>query len=549
MAVAFSYIRWSSKAQGEGDSLRRQLARAQAYADAHGLELDTTHRDEGVSSMRGEHRLRGALASFLAKIEAGDIARGSYLLIDSFDRLGRENEMQMVNLMSGIVLRGVKIVTLNDNRVYNEKSRTEDLIVALISISRAHEENLIKGERVRLAHAESKRRAREEGRVWHRSGPHWLRFDEATRKFVPIPEKVAIVRRIFDLMDDGLGTSAVAQRLNEEGASTPKHGRAWDHSTVLGIAKSRTVLGEYQPKIAIANNRASGRPADGDPIPNYYGDPIIDPAQFHRVQAKIAARASKPSLRGRNTKVLTNLFTGLVVCHACRGVMGFHTASGGKQGWKRTSAFQCVNARRKSGCDHKTRYPYATLEAGIIASIPVFDLSGKKSQSPEETALNNAVAERAEIEKQIANLIELAATGSKSVAQAIATREAAMAAKDDEIKALRSRVTQTRNRKPPEAARKALQPLLAQMATAEAQELYDVRVRISEAIRSIVDWIAFGQPEAPNVVVNVLGLRYYLFDGKTGEFCQEWEGAGFITPDDVEEHAPTRARQMRRVLA
>ena len=119
MPVAYSYIRWSSKAQGPdrgGDSLRRQLSLAEKYAAKHELDLDTSYRDEGVSSMRGEHRLRGALASFLAHIEKGHVKPGDFLLIDGFDRLGRESEMTMVNLMSGICLRGVKIVTLNDER-------------------------------------------------------------------------------------------------------------------------------------------------------------------------------------------------------------------------------------------------------------------------------------------------------------------------------------------------------------------------------------------------------------------------------------------------
>ncbi|KVR83488.1 recombinase family protein [Burkholderia vietnamiensis] len=48
---AYSYLRFSTPEQAQGDSFRRQTALAEAYAQQHGLELDTTLRfaDEGVS--------------------------------------------------------------------------------------------------------------------------------------------------------------------------------------------------------------------------------------------------------------------------------------------------------------------------------------------------------------------------------------------------------------------------------------------------------------------------------------------------------------------
>ncbi|MBO0111153.1 recombinase family protein, partial [Listeria monocytogenes] len=76
---AYSYMRFSSAAQREGDSLRRQLQAAKDWAAARpDVELDTTTRDLGVSAYKGEHRVRGALASFLKRIEQGDIPTGSY---------------------------------------------------------------------------------------------------------------------------------------------------------------------------------------------------------------------------------------------------------------------------------------------------------------------------------------------------------------------------------------------------------------------------------------------------------------------------------------
>ena len=52
MSTAYSYIRFSSTRQEEGDSLRRQIEAASKYAEQNNLSLDTTLnlRDLGVSA-------------------------------------------------------------------------------------------------------------------------------------------------------------------------------------------------------------------------------------------------------------------------------------------------------------------------------------------------------------------------------------------------------------------------------------------------------------------------------------------------------------------
>ena len=49
---AYSYLRFSTPGQLEGDSLRRQTEAARAYAERHGLELsDLSYRDLGKSAI------------------------------------------------------------------------------------------------------------------------------------------------------------------------------------------------------------------------------------------------------------------------------------------------------------------------------------------------------------------------------------------------------------------------------------------------------------------------------------------------------------------
>src|SRR5262245_42614109 len=86
--TAYSYIRFSSPEQAQGDSVRRQTALRDAWLTRSGAILDTSLslRDCGVSAFTGAHRHnpdRHALAMFLKLVEAGRVPRGSYLVIEN----------------------------------------------------------------------------------------------------------------------------------------------------------------------------------------------------------------------------------------------------------------------------------------------------------------------------------------------------------------------------------------------------------------------------------------------------------------------------------
>jgi hypothetical protein len=76
---AFSYIRFSSSEQSKGDSLRRQTALAEEYAQRHGLQLDRelTFRDLGISAFNGKNKTEAALAAFI-KACKGDAGKCSF---------------------------------------------------------------------------------------------------------------------------------------------------------------------------------------------------------------------------------------------------------------------------------------------------------------------------------------------------------------------------------------------------------------------------------------------------------------------------------------
>lgn len=203
---AYSYIRMSTDGQLKGDSLRRQTAASQQYAAEHGLELAPPIEDIGVSGFRGSNREFGNLARFLDQVERGLIERGSYLIVESLDRLSRQNVFQAFTLLGQIIQRGVKVVTLMDGQTYDEKSLAENqgqIFLALGSMLRAHEESRVKSKRIAATWVQ--KRSEAQTKKLTAIVPAWLQLSADRKRIEVRPQRAAIVLEIFGLARDGYG--------------------------------------------------------------------------------------------------------------------------------------------------------------------------------------------------------------------------------------------------------------------------------------------------------------------------------------------------------
>jgi DNA invertase Pin-like site-specific DNA recombinase len=94
MATVYSYVRFSSKRQEQGDSLRRQKALGDAWLarrPEHHLDHTLRLRDLGVSAFRGKNldKDKGDLGKFLVLVQEGRIAKGSIFMLENLDRFSR----------------------------------------------------------------------------------------------------------------------------------------------------------------------------------------------------------------------------------------------------------------------------------------------------------------------------------------------------------------------------------------------------------------------------------------------------------------------------
>ena len=153
---AYSYLRFSTPEQSKGDSFRRQMSMAVAYASKHGLDLDQqlTFHDVGVSAFRGQNADAGRLAYFLEAVRAGQVPQGSVLLVEQLDRLSRLTPRKAVSVLEDIVETGVSVVTLTDEREYTADSLDTDhmdFIMSVLTFMRANEESATKSRRLKAA--------------------------------------------------------------------------------------------------------------------------------------------------------------------------------------------------------------------------------------------------------------------------------------------------------------------------------------------------------------------------------------------------------------
>ncbi len=330
MGKVFSYIRFSSAKQSAGDSYARQVRAAKAFCDEHSLELadprDYLFFDAGRSAYKGRHLDdTGELARFLTYVEDGTIPAGSYLVVESLDRLSRERVRDALPRFLDLLAKGINVYTSTDKRLYTRDYNEIDLIISIITMSRAHEESATKGKRVSSAWRNKQKDARDSGKPLGKLRPLWL--DVTPEGYMLNPERADVVRRIFALSTKGHGSRIIAATLNQEGIPAFSAGRKnfsglWGFSTVRHILDSRTALGEYQPHVFIDGKRNP----DGAPIQGQF-PAVVTEDEFYLAHA---ARSSRKTHKVTRTTTNFNVLAGILNCYKCGSAMHLQGQHGRK---------------------------------------------------------------------------------------------------------------------------------------------------------------------------------------------------------------------------
>ena len=497
---AYSYIRFSTPEQRKGDSLRRQTEYSEQYVKQHGLILDDRLKmqDLGVSAYCGANRDKGALGAFLKLVETGDIVPGSVLLVESLDRLSREEITEALAQFLSIIGKGIKVVTLADNREYTKETINAnfgELMYSLTIMARAHEESATKSMRSRKTWEEKRKNVRI--RNLTKKCPAWLKPSDYEKNFIPIPDREKVICSIFDMKLAGKGATTIVRELNSKpdfwkpkSRDKRKDGEGWRESYVKKILQNRAVIGEFQLYRKVKGKREP----IGEAILDYYPK-VIDRDVFFRVQEQIKSNIHK----GGKTGKVNNLFTHIAKCGYCGGPMAFIDKGPAPKGGK---YLVCDRARRGLGCCNVTiRYDeFERLALSHCKGLQPKDILNENDDR--KTAITLLKDQRdgkvGELNSTISEIENLAHSMSKTSDERVSTLlEKTMTEKFDMRDSLESEVnnlnqqieTSSQSFEDTQLTLDSLNELITYLSTAETKKLVEVRLKLRNEIKKLISVI------------------------------------------------------------
>ena len=324
--LVISYTRFSSSRQSKGDSYRRQTQTAAEWCAKQTppatLDEKYNFNDKGKSGFTGAHLKKGSeLYRLVEFAEEGELGQGDIVLIESLDRLSRLPLMEAFALIWTLTKRGMRIITLQDEREYNDRTltRLEDFLTATMIIARSHNESSTKSARLRETFTQHRTTGSKKA---FGSAPGWLSRKTKEAPWEVDPEKAASVSKVFAMAVQGYGSKLIAARANEEGWPSPMRlaltGARW-HAQMPGtILRNRAVLGWHEHKDRTFEAQAehwAGK-SRGVIIKDYYPQIIDDHTwTLARSGIKLRFRATRKSSN------YFNVFSGLVSCGRCGAPM------------------------------------------------------------------------------------------------------------------------------------------------------------------------------------------------------------------------------------
>jgi len=395
--------------------------------------------------------------------------------------------MTAFDRVRALLEKGIRIVTTDDWQKYDKDSLRDPprLMMLIVKFHRAHEESALKSERLRKTWQQKRAKAAE-GKPLTSWCPGWLTLKDG--KYEPIPDRVAVVRRIYEMALAGHGRDAITRTLNKEGVPTfgnfRKTPEAWHVSFIQSVLRNEAVIGRFQPKITKYDESGKRRRGedDGEPIEGYF-PAIIKKADFYRVQ-------KMRGVSGYKGHELVNILSGLVTCLHCGSNIHFVNKGPLPRGGYYLG---CDGARRKGICTAKPiRFDVAVTAVFRCLSDSDLDLrslldNGHKSRKAElQFQLEAVEAQISETDAKIENLLDSLELGER-VKKRIADNQATLERLKREKTTLEGDIAEASNGGDPVA------DITGLISKWSANELVgDLRVRLNAALKRVIETIIIG---------------------------------------------------------
>ena len=412
--ICHSYARFSSKTQGEGDSLRRQQSLAVEFCKRKGYTLSAQpYHDKGRSGFRGDKQK--ALKALLQAVKDGQIKSGETLIVEAIDRLSRKELLETNDMFTKIFKAGVNIQILSPSeKLYEASKARNDLAMSIeltVAAHAAHSYSELLSQRIKADLGQRRNRVREQakGETLSNRIPGWLRR-EGDRLEV-IPEARQAVEYAFKRTIEGVGRRVLLREMNARFKPIGSSG-AWN-ATALSLMLVGKRLRLPDGKIVVA------RAVCGESVSTITGEVfkpypvIITPKRWEQAAAMYGRRCRK---KGPPTSRV-NLLAGLLhwATDNSHGAIFTMYQPTNKKGVKRaTRRYQSYKGRNDEPGADKVTIEAEKLETMLLEFMPRLDLGAKKADR------------RGEVEDRI-ELLEAELRGVQQTAKDRPTGAAALA--------------------------------------------------------------------------------------------------------------------------
>jgi DNA invertase Pin-like site-specific DNA recombinase len=374
--------------------------------------------DAGLSGYHAKHIKKGRLKALIEAAESKAFEPGTVIVVEAWDRLGRQEPPVQTALIERLVRTGVSIGVCRMGQIFTRDDlNTTHWITLAAFVQMAYQESRQKADRVKDAWKSRRAAAGKEGKSLPCAAPAWMEVVDYRAKVGGalrlLPERAAAVKRIFELAAQGYGQARIIKQLTKEGhAPFTGMGRLsgkWTKAYVHLLLRDRRVLGEMRLK-------------DGTILTDYLPQ-IVDPTTFAVVQAALKNRDTHLNNKGgqaRNRDAAhVNVFKS-VLRHARDGE-GFVLHNQGARGGRR---LVLLNRAGEQGRGPRYTFPYDIFEEAVLQTLWEVD----PAEATPQAAGPNLVAALRErlkgVQKGVAFLKdELAANPSKAMADVLRRKE------------------------------------------------------------------------------------------------------------------------------
>lgn len=370
--------------KAESDSIANQRAMLQRYIAAHpDLELTAFYQDDGYT---GTNFDRPAFRQMEADLRGGKI---NCVLVKDLSRFGRDYIDMGRYLERVFPALGVRFIAVNDH--VDSGQGTYDLLLPMKNIFNTQYARDI-SDKVRSAiHAKQ-----QQGAFVGAFAGYGYRKDPDRRGHLLLdPPAAQVVRRIFDLFEQGDGQVRIAKRLNEAHIPSPSeykrilgeryaNGRRlqsttyWTYATIHRILQNQMYLGAmtqgrcFRPTM---HGKAKKQQASQWIVVEDTHEAIISKDQWDRVQTLLRARGREPDFTGN-----VGPFAGFLRCGDCGRAMVKSKQRGG--------LYYTCGSYKRYGPAVCTRHG---ISHALLEEIILEDLNRVVALVPDRTALAQTV--------------------------------------------------------------------------------------------------------------------------------------------------------------